>query len=87
MQVTDCDWQSISHQQSVCNLHSAICNLMRLYIDTMDVVVVDVDGDGRVRYENEDWSGPTLQERRAIIFAAQQEMAALTELVETLTRI
>jgi hypothetical protein len=52
----------------------------------MDAVVVEIDDDGRVRLENEDWSTPTLQERRAIIYAAQQEMAALTELLETLTR-
>lgn len=57
---------------------------MRLYVETMDAVVVDVDRDGRVRLENEDWSQPTLQERRAIIYAAQQEVSALTELLETL---
>ena len=50
----------------------------------MDAVVVEFDRDGRVRLENEDWSTPTLQERRAIIYAAQQEVAALTELLETL---
>ena len=60
---------------------------MKLYVEPMDAVVIDVDGDGRVRYENEDWSTPTLQERRAIIYAAQQEMNALTELLEILTRI
>lgn len=58
---------------------------MRLYVEPMDAVVVDVDRDGRVRLENEDWSRPTLQERRAIIYAAQQEVTALTELLETLT--
>ena len=47
-------------------------------------MVVEVDADGRVRLENEDWSTPTLQERRAIIYAAQQELSALTELLETL---
>jgi len=57
---------------------------VRLYVETMDAVVVDVDRDGRVRLENEDWSLPTLQERRAIIYAAQQEVSALTELLETL---
>jgi hypothetical protein len=57
---------------------------MRLYVDTMDAVVVDVAADGRVRLEQEDWSQPTLQERRAIIHAAQQELAALTELLEIL---
>lgn len=57
---------------------------MRLYVETMDAVVVEVDGDGRVRLENEDWSTPTLQERRAIIYAAQQELTALSELLDIL---
>ena len=57
---------------------------MKLYVETMDAVVVDVQADGRVRLENEEWSQPTLQEKRAIIHAAQQEVAALTELIETL---
>lgn len=50
----------------------------------MDTVLVDVDGDGRVKLENEDWSVPTLQEQRAIIYAARQEIAALAELLEIL---
>jgi hypothetical protein len=37
-----------------------------------------------VRLENEDWTVPTLQERRAIMYSAQQEIAALTELLEIL---
>ena len=57
---------------------------MKLYVGTMDAVVVDVDADGRVRLENEDWSHPTLQERRAIIHAAQEELLALRELLEIL---
>ena len=57
---------------------------MKLYIETMDATVVDVDADGRVRLEDEGWSIPTLQERRAIIHSAQQEMASLTELLEIL---
>jgi hypothetical protein len=57
---------------------------LRLYVETMDAVVVEVDGDGRVRLENEDWSTPTLQERRAIIYAAQQELTALSELLDIL---
>ena len=40
--------------------------------------------DGRVRLENEEWSQPTLQEKRAIIHAAQEELAALGELIEIL---
>jgi hypothetical protein len=57
---------------------------MKLYVETMDAVVVDVDADGRVRLQHEDWSQPTLQERRAIIHAAEQERLALGELLEIL---
>ena len=57
---------------------------MKLYVEPMDAVVVDVDRDGRVRLENEDWSKPTLQERRAIIYSAQKEVAALTDLLDIL---
>jgi hypothetical protein len=57
---------------------------MKLYVEPMDAVLVDVSRDGRVRLEGEDWSTPTLQERRAIIYAAQLELAALTELLEVL---
>lgn len=39
---------------------------MRLYIETMDAVLVDYDPDGRVELDGEGWSSPTLQERRAI---------------------
>ena len=61
----------------------------------MDAVVVEVDERGRVRYEGQgeaqpgadgDWTQPTLQERRAIIYAARQEMAGLTELIDSLDR-
>ena len=55
---------------------------MKLYVEPMDAVVVEVSADGRVRLENEDWSQPTLQERRAIIYAAQQELLALGELLD-----
>jgi hypothetical protein len=58
---------------------------MRLYVETMDSVVVEVAADGRVRFEHDDnWSTPTLQEQRAIIHAAQQELSALTELLDIL---
>jgi len=57
---------------------------MRLYVEPMDAVVVDVSTDGRVRLENEDWSQPNLQERRAIIYAANLELIALRELLEIL---
>jgi hypothetical protein len=57
---------------------------MKLYVEPMDAVVVEVAGDGRVRLENEDWRTPTLQEKRAILYAAKNELDALTELVELL---
>ena len=59
---------------------------MRLYVEPMDATVVDVQPDGRVKLENEDWSTPTLQERRAIIYEAQKAVDELTEWVETLTK-
>src|SRR6202035_2522272 len=55
---------------------------MRLYVEPMDAVVVDVESDGRVRLDNEDWTVPSLQERRAILYAAGKEIEALTELIE-----
>ena len=57
---------------------------MRLYVETMDAVVVEVNVDGRVQLQDEEWSQPTLQERRAIIHAAKQELLALQELLEIL---
>jgi hypothetical protein len=57
---------------------------MKLYVEPMDAVVIEVDRDGRVRLENEDWSAPSLQERRAIIYAATNAVEELTELIEIL---
>lgn len=54
---------------------------MRLYIETMDAVLVDYDHDGRVELEGEGWSSPTLQERRAILHAAEMEVERLKDLV------
>jgi hypothetical protein len=59
---------------------------MRLYVEPMDAVVVEVTDDGRVRLEDEELAVPTLQERRAILFAAHGEIEALTELVDILER-
>ena len=59
---------------------------MKLYVGPMDSVVVDVDRDGRVQLEGEDFRAPSLQERRAIIYAARNELAALTELLDVLER-
>ena len=60
---------------------------MRLYVEPMNAVVIEIASDGRVRLENEDWSAPTLQERRAIIYAATNELAELTELLEILESV
>ena len=59
---------------------------MKLFVEPMNATVVDVDGDGRVNIENEGWSTPTLQERRAIIYSAEREIAALNELLDTLQK-
>ena len=57
---------------------------MRLYIETMNAVVVEFDGEGRVRFDSGEWSTPTVQERRAIIHAAQLELESLEDLLETM---
>jgi acyl-CoA reductase-like NAD-dependent aldehyde dehydrogenase len=48
----------------------------------MDAVVIEVRADGWIRLENEEWSQPSLQERRAIIYAAKDELESLKELLE-----
>jgi acyl-CoA reductase-like NAD-dependent aldehyde dehydrogenase len=57
---------------------------MRLFIATMDAVLVDFDASGRVRFDNEDWRNPTVQERRAIIHAARDQVEHLKELLDVL---
>ena len=57
---------------------------MRLFIPTMDAVLVEFDESGRIRFDNEDWSTPSVQERRAIIHAAREQAAHLKELLEVL---
>jgi hypothetical protein len=59
---------------------------MRLYVEPMAAVVVEVTEDGCVRLENEGPAVPTLQERRAILYAAQAEIESLTELIAILER-
>lgn len=59
---------------------------MRLYVGPMDAILVEFDPGGKVRFDGEDWSWPTLQERRAILYAAQQQLADLRELIEALER-
>jgi hypothetical protein len=57
---------------------------MRLFVEPMDSVLVEFDGEGRVRFEHEEWTTPSLQETRAIIYAARNQIAELTELIEAL---
>ena len=57
---------------------------MRLFVPTMDAILVDFDADGRVRFDNEDWTTPSVQERRAIIHAANDQIEELKELLELL---
>jgi hypothetical protein len=57
---------------------------MKLYVEPMDVVVVAAREDGSVELEREGWVQPSLQERRAIIYAARAEMDALTEMLDWL---
>ena len=58
---------------------------MRLYVEPMDSTVVEVSADGRLRYEGQtEFSEPTLQERRAVIYAARNEIESLTELIDVL---
>ncbi len=57
---------------------------MRLYVETMDAVVVEGRDDGSVRYDADGWSAPSFQERRAIIHAAEREIEELTELLRQL---
>ena len=59
---------------------------MRLYVQPMDAVLIEVTDDGRVRFDNEELATPTLQERRAILYAAEREIEALEELIEILSR-
>ena len=57
---------------------------MHLYIETMDATLVEFSPDGRVRFDNEEWVAPGVQERRAIIHAAKEQVADLTELLQML---
>ena len=57
---------------------------MRLYVEPMDAVLVEFDARGRVRFDDEDWTTPSLQEARAILYAAEQHAAELRELIEAL---
>ena len=60
---------------------------MRLYIDPMNEVLIECDSNGRIRLDGEDWTYPTLQEKRAILFAAENEVQELKELITVLENI
>jgi hypothetical protein len=57
---------------------------LRLYVEPMDATLVEVAADGRVRFDDEELRAPTLQERRAIIYAATNAIDDLKELVDIL---
>ncbi len=57
---------------------------MRLFVPTMDAFLVEFDERGRIRFDNEDWSTPSVQERRAIIHAAKVQLDDLKELLDVL---
>ena len=60
---------------------------MRLYVEPMDAVLVAFDPEGRVRFDGEEWSVPTLQEQRAILYAAQNHVADIRDLIQALERV
>ena len=60
---------------------------MKLYIETMDATLVEFSPDGRIRFDNEDWVVPSVQELRAIIHAAKDMLDDLTELLHTLEKL
>jgi hypothetical protein len=59
---------------------------MKLYVEPMDAYVVDVSHEGLVTIDDGPPAVPSLQERRAILYAATAEIEALQELVEILER-
>ena len=60
---------------------------MRLYVEAMDADLVEFNQSGKVRFDGEEWSVPTLQERRAILYAAQNQITELQELIQSLEKI
>lgn len=57
---------------------------MKLFVPTMDAFLVEVDERGRIRFDHEEWSTPSVQERRAIIHAAKDQLEHLKELLDVL---
>jgi len=60
---------------------------MKLFVETMDAVLVEFNQHGKVRFDGEEWSVPTLQEQRAILYAAQNKVAELQELIQSLDEV
>jgi hypothetical protein len=60
---------------------------VKLYVEPMDAVLVEFNCEGQVRFDGEDWSVPTLQEQRAILYAAQDYAADIRELIQALERV
>jgi acyl-CoA reductase-like NAD-dependent aldehyde dehydrogenase len=50
----------------------------------MDADLVEFNQNGKVRFAGEEWNMPTLQERRAILYAAQNQVRELQELIQSL---
>ena len=59
---------------------------MKLYVDPMDALLVEFDDNGRVRFDGEEWSRPTLQEQRAILYSAERAQTELQDLIQALER-
>ena len=58
---------------------------MRLFVPTMEAVLIEFDDAGRVRFDEDgEWLKPSIQERRAIIHAARNELESLTDLLHVL---
>jgi hypothetical protein len=57
---------------------------MKLFVPTMDAFLVEFDEGGRIRFDNEEWMTPSVQERRAIIHAAKDQLEHLKELLDVL---
>ena len=54
---------------------------MHLHVEPMDAVLEDFDEHGHVRFADEEWNTPSLQETRAILYAAENEIATLLSLI------
>lgn len=57
---------------------------MKLFVPTMDAFLVEFDEGGRIRFADEEWTTPSVQERRAIIHAAKDQLEHLKELLDVL---